>query len=130
MTKQEVLRTAGASDAEDRENLVLDVELPDEKTLLSLGEKGYVTARYKAVDGAGNMTERLVKMGITESGIYQGQYRDGNAIVLRKSRFGMSILPVKRKSYRLSRHRRRKSRFFLMNCLYPSENTRNILGIA
>lgn len=54
------------------------------KTLLSLGEKGYVTARYKAVDGAGNMTERLVKMGITESGIYQGQYRDGNAIVLRK----------------------------------------------
>lgn len=84
VTKQEVLRTAGASDAEDRENLVLDVELPDEKTLLSLGEKGYVTARYKAVDGAGNMTERLVKMGITESGIYQGQYRDGNAIVLRK----------------------------------------------
>lgn len=78
MTKQEVLRTAGASDAEDRENLVLDVELPDEKTLLSLGEKGYVTARYKAVDGAGNMTERLVKMGITESGIYQGQYRDGS----------------------------------------------------
>lgn len=43
-----------------------------------------MTARYKAVDGAGNMTERLVKMGITESGIYQGQYRDGNAIVLRK----------------------------------------------
>ena len=84
VTKQEALRTAGASDAEDGEDLALDVDLPDEKTLLSLGEKGYVTARYKAVDGAGNVTERLVKIGITESGIYQGQYRDDNALILRK----------------------------------------------
>ncbi len=83
VTKQEVLRSAKASDAEDGENLALDVELPDAVTLLSLGEKGYVTARYRAVDGAGNATERLVKIGITESGIYQGQYQDNNALVLR-----------------------------------------------
>ncbi len=39
VTKQEVLRTAGASDAEDRENLVLDVELPDEKRCFLWGER-------------------------------------------------------------------------------------------
>lgn len=83
VTKQEVLKTARASDAEDGEELVLDVDLPDAKTMLSLGEKGFVTARYKAVDGAGNVTESLVKIGITESSIYQGQYQDSNALVLR-----------------------------------------------
>lgn len=84
VTEEELLRTAIMTDAEDGEQLIKKVELPTKEVLMQLGDMGYITARYIAEDGVGNRTERLIKIGITEGGIYQGKYCDTNAIVIRR----------------------------------------------
>ena len=84
VTEEELLRTAKMTDAEDGDALIKKVELPTKEVLMQLGDMGYITTRYVAEDGVGNRTERLIKIGITEGGIYQGKYCDTNAIVIRR----------------------------------------------
>lgn len=84
VTEEELLRTAKMTDAEDGDALIKKVELPTKEVLMQLGDMGYITARYIAEDGVGNRTERLIKIGITEGGIYQGKYCDTNTIVIRR----------------------------------------------
>lgn len=84
VNEEELLRTAKMTDAEDGDALIKKVELPTKEVLMQLGDMGYITARYIAEDGVGNRTERLIKIGITEGGIYQGKYCDTNAIVIRR----------------------------------------------
>lgn len=84
VTEEELLRTAIMTDTEDGEQIIKKVELPTNEVLMQLGDVGYITARYIAEDGVGNRTERLIKIGITEGGIYQGKYCDTNAIVIRR----------------------------------------------
>lgn len=83
LTEEAMLRDATVSDREDGTDLSFHVELPDAKELLSLGNGGYHTMRYVAVDGAGNETSRVVRLYVSSGSMYEGSSYEEAPIVRR-----------------------------------------------
>lgn len=83
LNKEDLLRTASAQDKEDGTDVTLEVEDFDIEKFLHLGEYGWMSVRYKATDGAGNVSYKLIKVVVVQSGIVQGEFYDPNPAYVR-----------------------------------------------
>lgn len=83
LNKEDLLRTASAKDKEDGTDVTLEVEDFDIEKFLHLGEYGWMSVRYKATDGAGNVSYKLIKVVVVQSGIVQGEFYDPNPAYVR-----------------------------------------------
>ena len=83
LNKEDLLRTALAQDKEDGTDVTLEVEDFDIEKFLHLGEYGWMSVRYKATDGAGNVSYKLIKVVVVQSGIVQGEFYDPNPAYVR-----------------------------------------------
>ncbi len=83
LNKKDLLRTASAKDKEDGTDVTLEVEDFDIEKFLHLGEYGWMSVRYKATDGAGNVSYKLIKVVVVQSGIVQGEFYDPNPAYVR-----------------------------------------------
>lgn len=83
LNKEDLLRTASAQDKEDGTDVTLEVEDFDIEKFLRLGEYGWMSVRYKATDGAGNVSYKLIKVVVVQSGIVQGEFYDPNPAYVR-----------------------------------------------
>lgn len=83
LNKEDLLRTASAKDKEDGTDVTLEVEDFDIEKFLHLGEYGWMSVRYKATDGAGNVSYKLIKVVVVQAGIVQGEFYDPNPAYVR-----------------------------------------------
>lgn len=83
LNKEDLLRTASAKDKEDGTDVTLEVEDFDIEKFLHLGEYGWMSVRYKATDRAGNVSYKLIKVVVVQSGIVQGEFYDPNPAYVR-----------------------------------------------